>query len=168
MDVTKRYAAEEINDAILACITAATGGVPTTLSVPEKHFDDLMLDLDALLDTIPQYRLASWISDARHAGGDGDLLESNARMQVTVWGGPILNDYAAKEWSGLVGDFYRPRWDRFFEAIAATKKPVAEALKKSSADWELQWCAKTTLPRIPKVDPIEQVKKILEETSRLP
>jgi alpha-N-acetylglucosaminidase len=121
-----------------------------------------MIELDALLDTVPQYRLSAWINDARRVGGDGDALESNARMQVTVWGGPELNDYAAKEWSGLVGDFYRQRWDRFFDALA-TKDYNDAAFRKSSADWELQWCSKTSLPRIQRVDPVEQSAKLLDE-----
>jgi alpha-N-acetylglucosaminidase len=161
VDVAKRYAAEKINDCALACLARGPGHeVP---SESHKQFDNLMADLDQLLDTVPQYRLSAWISDARRSGGDGDLLENNARMQLTVWGGPILNDYAAKEWSGLVGDFYRQRWDRFFDAFASPDYTDA-TFQKGSADWELQWCSKTNLPRILHVDPIVQVKKILDET----
>lgn len=40
--------------------------------------------------------------------------EFNARNQVTLWG-PTgqINDYAAKHWQGLMGDYYGRRWKLF-------------------------------------------------------
>jgi alpha-N-acetylglucosaminidase len=162
IDVAKRYCSELINTRIGACIVAEKGGNDEAAKVARAQFDSLMLDLDALLDTEPQYRMSGWISDARRVSAAADQMESNARLQVTVWGGPDLADYAAKEWSGLVGDFYRNRWDRFFDAVG---KPgyADDVFRKNSAAWELDWCSKTTLPRIKKVDPIEQVKKLMAE-----
>ncbi|HLK14579.1 MAG TPA: alpha-N-acetylglucosaminidase TIM-barrel domain-containing protein [Fimbriimonadaceae bacterium] len=162
IDVAKRYSAEVIDDRILESIAAAKKHEPEEAAI-QKRFDDLMLDLDALLDTAPQYRLSNWISDARHAAGNGEVMENGARLQVTVWGGKELFDYAAKEWSGLVGDFYRVRWDRFFDALGHDLFNE-DGFRSASAEWELQWCNRTSLPRIPKVDPIEQVRKILAET----
>jgi len=95
--------------------------------------------------------------------GDGDSLERNARMQVTVWGGKELHDYAAKEWSGLVGDFYLMRWDRFFDALGGPGYDD-DAFRKASAEWELEWCSRTTLPRVRHVDPVEQARKLLADT----
>jgi alpha-N-acetylglucosaminidase len=163
VDVTKRYVAEELDGRILACVAAEQRHDSAASAEAKKRFDALMLDLDALLDTVPQYRLSAWISDARHSSGDGDTLERNARLQVTVWGGKELYDYASKEWSGLVGDFYRTRWDRYFDALGESNYDD-DKFRHASAEWELQWCSKTNLPRIPHVDPVEQVKKLLDET----
>jgi alpha-N-acetylglucosaminidase len=163
VDVAKRYVAEELDGRILTCVSAEKSRDQTAAAGAKKRFDDLMLDLEALLDTVPQYRLSSWISDARHSSGEGDTLENNARLQLTVWGEKELYDYAAKEWSGLVGDFYRTRWDRFFDALGAPDYND-DNFRMASADWELAWCSKTTLPRILRVDPIEQVRKLLDET----
>ncbi|MHB8636508.1 MAG: alpha-N-acetylglucosaminidase [Fimbriimonadaceae bacterium] len=163
VDVAKRYVSEELNGLIAACVAAAKRHDATSLSVAKSRFDEMMLDLDALLDTVPQYRLSAWISDARHRSNDADTMERNARLQVTVWGGTELYDYAAKEWSGLVGDFYRARWDRFFDAVAAPNYSD-DAFAKSSAAWELVWCSGTSLPRIRRVDPVVQVRKLLAES----
>jgi alpha-N-acetylglucosaminidase len=52
-----------------------------------------------------------------------DLYEWNARVQITTWGNRTcaddggLRDYAHKEWNGLLGDFYRPRWEAFFAQL---------------------------------------------------
>lgn len=162
VDVTKRFVSEGIDGAILQCMDAAKAHDAVRLAAAKKQFDGWMLDLDALLDTIPEYRLSAWISDARHASDDGDLMERNARLQVTVWGGKSLYDYAAKEWSGLVGDFYRNRWDRFFDALAQPGYND-DKFRADSAEWELAWCSQTSLPRIPHVDPIKQARKLLDE-----
>ena len=48
-------------------------------------------------------------------------------MQITTWGpratadAGLLHDYANKNWSGLVRDFYLPRWSVFFEALSRGK-----------------------------------------------
>ena len=49
-----------------------------------------------------------------------DLLEFNARNQVTLWG-PTgqISDYAAKAWNGLVGDYYYSRWQLFVSSLYA-------------------------------------------------
>ena len=42
------------------------------------------------------------------------LLEFNARNQITTWGPrENIEDYANKMWSGLLKDFYKPRWQTF-------------------------------------------------------
>ena len=45
-----------------------------------------------------------------------DNLEFNARNQITLWGprGEI-NDYAKKEWGGLVRSYYKPRYELWFD-----------------------------------------------------
>ena len=61
-------------------------------------------------------QLGRWISFARNivpgaTTAQQDWLEFNARNQITLWGphGEI-NDYAKKEWGGLVRDYYKARW----------------------------------------------------------
>lgn len=42
-------------------------------------------------------------------------------MQITLWGqkegAKSLHDYAAKEWDGLIQDFYKPRWEAFVSRL---------------------------------------------------
>ncbi|WP_309128797.1 alpha-N-acetylglucosaminidase TIM-barrel domain-containing protein [Microbacterium sp.] len=81
--------------------------------------------LDAIAGTQPQMLLGRWIADARAAAADSseaDRLEFDARSIVTTWGdrnagSAGLNDYANREWQGLVGTYYKDRWMRFFDSI---------------------------------------------------
>ena len=49
--------------------------------------------------------------------------ETQARTLLTVWGGPVLNDYANRLWGGLLKNYYwHIRWKPFFnEAINAVR-----------------------------------------------
>lgn len=74
-------------------------------------------DLDALLDTRPEYRFATWEAKATSwatSTEDHRVLADNARRILTVWinlDNLRLDDYAARLWSGLVGGHYRVRWE---------------------------------------------------------
>jgi alpha-N-acetylglucosaminidase len=74
-------------------------------------------DLDALLETDVNYLLGPWLHDSkRWARSDADArwLEFNARNQVSLWGPDgNINDYAAKQWAGLVGTYHAKRWELF-------------------------------------------------------
>ena len=50
---------------------------------------------------------------------DAQLFEYGARNQITLWGptGEIM-DYAGKQWSGLISDYYFPRWKLFFDYLS--------------------------------------------------
>ena len=92
----------------------------------------MMDDIDALLGTVPDLRMGKWAgaarqiaADAGHAA-DANWLEANARMLVTTWGNTGaatnqggLRDYGNREWQGLVRDYYKPRWVRFFDDMKA-------------------------------------------------
>ena len=87
----------------------------------------LMADADVLLSYLPEFDFYKWINDAQAWGGeDRDLqkyYETQARTLLTVWGGPVLNDYANRLWGGLLKNYYwHIRWKPFFnEAINAVK-----------------------------------------------
>ena len=84
----------------------------------EKYME-LMSDMDRLLATREEFLLGKWISDARRWGetdAERDRLEWNARRIITRWGnGTSLRDYAWKEWSGMLNDFYAHRWAILFK-----------------------------------------------------
>jgi alpha-N-acetylglucosaminidase len=79
----------------------------------------LIHDLDNLLATHESYLLGKWIAGARSWAKDeteADLFDFNARNQVTLWGdNGEIDDYAAKNWAGLVGKYYLPRWQLFLQ-----------------------------------------------------
>ena len=81
--------------------------------------------LDALLATHRQWMIGPWIADARSKSTDPatkELMETNARQLVTTWtqvDNPGLNDYASRSRSGLVGDYYKKRWEIYIGNLRA-------------------------------------------------
>ena len=85
-------------------------------------FMNLLADLDIILATNKNFLLGTWLEEAKSVAGgrhyEAALYEYNARNQITLWGpkGEIL-DYATKQWSGLVTDYYKARWKLFFNHL---------------------------------------------------
>ena len=83
---------------------------------------ELLSDLEDLNTHHPHATLAHWLEQARELGKTHqvkDYYEMNARRLITTWGGS-LNDYACRNWSGLMWDYYAKRWEIYIrEAISA-------------------------------------------------
>lgn len=174
VDVGKRYV-EEIAAALLyEAMTAQSDGDLVKYDIACQRYLQLLGQLDLFLGTRPEYRLGNWINSAKRwtaSPEETKLLEQNARMQVTVWGGPVLYDYAWKEWSGLTRTFYAERWRRFFATLRAVPKGKAmdlAAWDKDIAAWELSWTAQTNFEPMAKVeDPYEMAKGFLKAYGNL-
>ena len=96
--------------------------------------NQLFADVDTLLNTHPAFMLGPWIEAAREWGTteeEKDYYERQARTLLTIWGGPVLNDYANRMWGGLVGDYYAKRWNLFFEAVIKAVKEGKEFDEKA-------------------------------------
>jgi alpha-N-acetylglucosaminidase len=115
------------------------------------EFIALIDDLDLLLGSRKDFLLGSWIADARAWGTNGNekaLYEKNARDLITLWGDANcpLNEYACRQWSGLLSDFYKPRWQQFFalaEESIRTHMPFdPKIFEVSIAKWEWKWVNK--------------------------
>jgi alpha-N-acetylglucosaminidase len=113
-----------------------------------KHFLELIDDMDRLLATRRDFLLGPWISDARSWGTnkeEKDLYERNARDLITLWGDADspLHEYSCRQWSGLLTDFYKPRWAMFFEkinqALASNKDFNIDEFEKEIRAWEWNW-----------------------------
>ena len=81
-------------------------------------------DLDMLLASDTNFLLGHWISDARasvpntSSSSAINNAEFNARNQITMWGpNQNIEDYASKEWAGLVKDYYKQRWALFTNLV---------------------------------------------------
>mgnify|MGYP002512361529 FL=1 len=91
---------------------------------------ELLKVVDGLLATHPDYSLEMWVDYARSHGADEakkDQYEANAKRLITTWGG-WQEDYAARFWAGLVGDYYIPR----IQIYAAEGAEAVDA-------WEENW-----------------------------
>jgi len=146
VDVSKRYFAEKSTNFIVKVLNS-TGAAKTQAMA---KFSLFMNELDALLATIPQHRLDRWIAMARATvpQADKDYMEKNARIQVTTWVNSSVPDYAKKEWSGLINQFYLEEWNLYFNG-------------QSTNAWRDAWIQRTDLAPPKTVDPVNQVYILL-------
>ncbi|GAA4203790.1 alpha-N-acetylglucosaminidase TIM-barrel domain-containing protein [Actinocatenispora rupis] len=93
--------------------------------------------LDRLLGTDDHFLLGAWQQDAdRQAAtpAEAATLRYDLRVLVTQWApGTTLQDYARREFNGLVGDYYGARWREYLGSLATalrTGQPPA------AIDWQ--------------------------------
>ncbi len=137
------------------------------------RFLELMDDMEALLSTRGEFMLGCWIKKATDWATTDDerkLYEWNARTQITMWGDrtTMLRDYARKEWSGLIRDFYKPRWSRYFDELAKSVESGTEfgdeALQKELRAWEEEWGSRRDVyPVTPNGDSVVVSRRLLEK-----
>ena len=116
-----------------------------------KEADTFMEIIDRMEEvtaTTEYFMLGRWVEMAKALAANADdftkdLYEFNAKAIVTTWGSKNqaetgrLKDYSNRQWSGLIGDFYRARWQRW---IDARKAELAGQSYESSIDWfEWEW-----------------------------
>jgi alpha-N-acetylglucosaminidase len=113
-----------------------------------NQYIELISDMDKLLATRKDFMLGPWITAARSQGSntsEKDLYEQNARDLITLWGdaNSPLHEYANRQWSGLLNDFYKPRWQQFFsmlqQSLQTGKIPDFKAFEQSISQWEWHW-----------------------------
>ena len=127
-------------------------------SADKEGFLEMGRNLDRVLESHPNLRLEKWTSYARKWGGTrelADYYERNARRLVTVWGPPV-DDYSARIWSGLVRDYYLPRWQEWFSA-----KERGEDFDFPA--WEEEWVGSTGIsPAEPFDDPVAACVRLVD------
>jgi alpha-N-acetylglucosaminidase len=77
---------------------------------------------DRIAGTDPQQLLGRWLKSTRDfARTDADriALERDQRSIISLWtpGLTDLNDYANREWNGLLGGYYAARWSSYFDSL---------------------------------------------------
>ena len=78
----------------------------------------------------------------------GDIVyRINAKALITtLFASDIIceriHDYSNRQWSGLISDFYKKRWEIFFEKC---KKEIADSTAKEINwfEWEWNWVRKS-------------------------
>ena len=104
-----------------------------------------LIAMDGLLATRTDRRLETLVEQARKFGtspAEAAFLDSNARLLITFWGWPELSDYACREWSGLIRDYYLPRWSQWLEARMRGENFSTEI-------WEQTWLSRPYRPSQP-------------------
>jgi alpha-N-acetylglucosaminidase len=103
-------------------------------------FLELGRDLDTLLGSRHEFLLGRWLADARAwaaTPAEQAYYEYNARQIITTWHktGGGLNDYANRQWNGLMASYYLGRWSEFIKRLDAA---LAEGKPMDSAAYT-QW-----------------------------
>lgn len=126
---------------------------------------DLLTDLDSLLSNRSEFCLSRWINDSHDLATNDEekkYFDRNARTLITLWGDvdgdTCLFDYAWREWSGLIKEYYYPRWEVFYSQALihlenGTKFVLESGIQffgrtrlrstefgKKLAEFENQWC----------------------------
>jgi alpha-N-acetylglucosaminidase len=124
-----------------------------------KKMMQIIHDMDALLATNSSFLLGKWINDAREMGvntAEKQYFEHDARLILATWGqqGSELTDYANRNLSGLMSDYYGKRWAMFIaDVTAAVKKNNTfdqKAFDKKSNAFEWNWSQKQNIfPAVP-------------------
>jgi len=89
-----------------------------------QYLLELIDDMETILNTNEYWLLGPWLEAAKSLSNittNQQLLEFNARNQITLWGNSgEISDYASKQWGGLVSSYYKKRWVLFFEMLNNT------------------------------------------------
>jgi len=85
-------------------------------------------DVEDLVGTRHEFLLGTWISDARSWGKSPEeqaYYEMCSRQILSTWHEPgcSITDYASRQWNGLFGSYYLPRWR---ECVRRAEKALAE------------------------------------------
>jgi alpha-N-acetylglucosaminidase len=142
-----------------------------------QQFLQLISDMDALLATRKDFLLGPWIADACSRGNTADekaLYERNARNLITLWGdsNSPLHEYANRQWSGLLNDFYKSRWQQFFDmlqrSLETNTPPDLQTFEQNIRVWEWHWVnEQKAFPLQPVGNSISKAKEIYNSYRRI-
>lgn len=148
VDLTRQVLANYARPLQVKWVKAYENKDLATFKKYSNQYIELIDDMDKLLATRKDFLLGKWIADARQCGStitEKALYEQNARNLITLWGDADspLHEYSCRQWSGLMNDFYKVRWQKFFDVTALAMeagKPVdVVAFDKEIAQWEWKW-----------------------------
>ncbi|MFJ5281074.1 alpha-N-acetylglucosaminidase [Streptomyces parvulus] len=137
VDVARQALANRSRSLLPRIKTAYDGADLTRFRALAAEWKSDLALLDRLLATDARFLLGPWLEDARSWGrtpAERAAAEFDARSILTTWGHRSgsdtggLRDYANREWSGLVRDFYAVRWSTYLDSLdtaLATGRPPA-------------------------------------------
>ena len=110
---------------------------------------ELLSDLDNINSHHPHATLGQWLQEARDLGETPrvkDYYEMNARRLITTWGGS-LNDYACRNWNGLMWDYYAKRWETYIRiltvGIISGQEPDIAQIRSTIDKFQEKWVTST-------------------------
>jgi alpha-N-acetylglucosaminidase len=148
VDITRQVLANYADSVHEKLVRAYRDKDPVNFKKYSDEFLQIITDMDFLLGTRKDFLLGQWISDAGRFGNNPEekaLYERNARDLITLWGdaNSPLHEYSCRQWSGLLNDFYKARWEKFFkmalDSLEQGKDFDQVAFGKYISNWEWQW-----------------------------
>ena len=163
-EMTAQYLGGKMEILVQAIQSAYLNGSQQKATDLEQEFVELASGMDKVLSTHPTLRLERWLDFARKHGNSKELkdyYERKARRIVTIWGPPV-DDYSARIWSGLIRDYYVPRWKNYFES-----KRTGKAFDLPA--WERNWVEnKTGLSTVqPPKDIVDACIQLIERGKKI-
>ena len=157
VDVARQVVANHSRSALPRILAAYRAGDRAEFDRLSGRFTAQIDLLDRLLGTDPHFLFGTWQDGAeRSAGGAPEraALRYDVRSLVTLWAnGTTLQDYARREFNGLVGDYYGMRWKTYFDSLDTA---LATGQSPKQIDWATvaqQWAhADTEYPTAPHGD----------------
>ncbi len=170
VDVVRQTVANRAYHLQIEVAEAYKAGDKTKFAELSEEFLGLLMAQDRLLETRPEFMLGTWTNQARKIGAtttDKDLYEWNARTQITTWGNRksafILDNYAYKEWAGVLHDVYHPRWKAFFDELTLALDEEREPRKIDYFGMAEAWCRLTNnYAAAPSGDPVAVAAEVYE------
>lgn len=158
-------------DMLQAALRQYRSAEADSLAATSARMLEVLSDLDRITGTDAYFLMGRWIEDARAWGVDDsqkDYFEQDARMLITCWAfrGASLNDYANRSYSGLIREFYLPRWEKFLgglqEALSAGKEYDYQAFLEWDWDREWEWATsdRTRFETRPKGNPVRLGRRL--------
>lgn len=133
VDITRQLLANTFLTTYTQLLTAWNTSSPanhTHISSLSTTLLTTLNTLDTLLSTLPQFQLSTWLSSARASSNatTADPFAASALNQLTLWGpAGEINDYASKQWAGLVGPYYAARWGVFLQYLQSVGPETYDA-----------------------------------------
>jgi len=105
-DILRQVLQDELTDLLPKCKNSAAA---------RSEFLEKIRETDILLAGVPEFNYETYQAMAERWGGE--KAKKALHRMLTDWSGrpDQLDEYAQRQWSGLIRTYYLPRWERFFE-----------------------------------------------------
>ncbi len=160
-------------DAVYAFLRAYKAGDKEGFSHWTHRFFELFSLQEAIVASDKHFLLSKWLERAK-AQGRNEMekrwFEFYARVQITTWSDSRtgwFHEYAAKEWQGMLSDFYRPRWETFVSMLELSLYGGASLPAYRDYDREIMFAyGRKSYPLVAEGDPGKAVGEFLSFCER--
>eukprot|EP00941_MAST-03F_sp_MAST-3F-sp1_P002114 g2114.t1 len=169
IDLGRQFLDNLIWDVSCLLVTAFHQYNKKALLALAEEFYGIADTLDKILSMDARFMLGRWIAKARSSASslqEADLMEYNARNQITLWGKKqsSLSDYARKQWSGLINSYYvRGRWGMQIEAALTSQKYNKTLVEEKISNFEIKWQTNFTEKFPTKPDNVDKLMPMVND-----